>query len=63
MAPAPEHQGRLATEAARAVLAVTGTAGIDEVLAITDLDNTPSQRAAALWTSPTRASPSRPLSG
>ncbi len=44
----PQHQGRgLATEAARAVLAVTGTAGIDQVLAITDLDNTPSQRVAA----------------
>jgi RimJ/RimL family protein N-acetyltransferase len=43
----PEHQGQgLATEAARALLAQAATAGIDEVLAITDLDNTASQRVA-----------------
>ena len=43
----PEFQGRgLATEAARAVLALAGTAGIDEVLALTDLDNVASQRVA-----------------
>lgn len=44
----PQHQGQgLATEAARAVLALAGKAGIDQVLAITDLDNAPSQRVAA----------------
>jgi RimJ/RimL family protein N-acetyltransferase len=44
----PEHQGQgLATEAARAVLAAAGQAGIEQVLAITDLDNTASQRVAA----------------
>ena len=44
----PDHQGLgLATEAARAVLTAAGTAGIGQVLAITDLDNTPSQRVAA----------------
>ena len=43
----PEFQGRgLATEAARAVLALAGDAGMDEVLALTDLDNVPSQRVA-----------------
>jgi len=43
----PEHQGRgLATEAARAVLARAAAAGIDQVLAITDLDNAASQRVA-----------------
>jgi RimJ/RimL family protein N-acetyltransferase len=43
----PEFQGRgLATEAARAVLALAGDAGMDEVLALTDLDNAPSQRVA-----------------
>jgi RimJ/RimL family protein N-acetyltransferase len=43
----PEHQGQgLATEAARAVLAVAAEAGIDQVLAITDLDNAASQRVA-----------------
>jgi RimJ/RimL family protein N-acetyltransferase len=43
----PEHQGHgLATEAARAVLAVAAEAGIDQVLAITDLDNAASQRVA-----------------
>lgn len=44
----PEHQGQgLATEAAQAVLAQAERAGIDQVLALTDLDNTPSQRVAA----------------
>lgn len=44
----PEHQGQgLATEAARAVIALASQAGIDQVLAITDLDNTASQRVAA----------------
>lgn len=44
----PGHQGRgLATEAARAVLALAAQAGIDQVLAITDLDNVASQRVAA----------------
>ena len=44
----PSHQGRgLATEAARAVLAVAGQAGIGQVLALTDLDNAASQRVAA----------------
>jgi len=44
----PQHQGRgLATEAARAVLALAGKAGIDQVLAITDPDNAASQRVAA----------------
>ena len=44
----PRHQGQgLATEAARAVLALAGKAGIDQVLAITDLDNAASQRVAA----------------
>jgi RimJ/RimL family protein N-acetyltransferase len=43
----PGHQGQgLATEAARAVLATAARAGIDQVLAITDLDNTASQRVA-----------------
>jgi RimJ/RimL family protein N-acetyltransferase len=37
----------LATEAAQAVLGVAAEAGIDEVLAITDLDNSPSQLVAA----------------
>jgi RimJ/RimL family protein N-acetyltransferase len=44
----PQHQGQgLATEAARAVLDLAEQAGIDQVLALTDLDNTPSQRVAA----------------
>jgi RimJ/RimL family protein N-acetyltransferase len=44
----PEHQGQgLATEAARAVIALASEAGIGQVLAITDLDNTASQRVAA----------------
>jgi RimJ/RimL family protein N-acetyltransferase len=43
----PDFQGRgLATEAARAILAVAPDAGIDEVLALTDLDNVASQRVA-----------------
>jgi len=43
----PSHQGRgLATEAARAVLAVAGKAGIDQVLALTDPGNVASQRVA-----------------
>jgi RimJ/RimL family protein N-acetyltransferase len=43
----PEFQGRgLATEAARAVLGLAPDAGIDEVLALTDLDNVASQRVA-----------------
>jgi RimJ/RimL family protein N-acetyltransferase len=44
----PSHQGQgLATEAARAVLAMAAEAGIDQVLALTDLDNVASQRVAA----------------
>jgi len=44
----PRHQGQgLATEAAGAVLARAAQAGIDQVLAITDLDNAASQRVAA----------------
>jgi len=44
----PGHQGQgLATEAARAVLAMAAEAGIDQVLALTDLDNVASQRVAA----------------
>jgi len=44
----PQYQGQgLATEAARTVLALAGKAGIDQVLAITDLDNIASQRVAA----------------
>jgi RimJ/RimL family protein N-acetyltransferase len=43
----PEFQGRgLATEAASAVLALAASSGIDEVLALTDLDNAASQRVA-----------------
>jgi RimJ/RimL family protein N-acetyltransferase len=43
----PQHQGQgLATKAARALLARAGKAGIDQVLAITDLDNAASQRVA-----------------
>jgi RimJ/RimL family protein N-acetyltransferase len=43
----PSHQGQgLATEAARAVLAAAGQAGIDQVLAVTDLGNVASQRVA-----------------
>jgi RimJ/RimL family protein N-acetyltransferase len=44
----PSHQGQgYATEAARAILAAGGEAGIDEVLALTDLDNVASQRVTA----------------
>jgi RimJ/RimL family protein N-acetyltransferase len=44
----PRHQGRgLATEAAAAVLAAAAEAGIEQVLALTDLDNTASQAVAA----------------
>ena len=43
----PQHQGQgLVTEAARALLAMAGQAGIDQVLALTDLDNAASQRVA-----------------
>lgn len=43
----PDHQGRgYATEAAQAVMDAAAAAGIDEVLALTDLDNGPSQRVA-----------------
>jgi RimJ/RimL family protein N-acetyltransferase len=43
----PQHQGQgLATEAAGALLALAGKAGIDQVLAITDLGNAASQRVA-----------------
>jgi RimJ/RimL family protein N-acetyltransferase len=43
----PDFQGQgLATEAARAVLAVAAESGIDQVLALTDLDNGASQRVA-----------------
>jgi len=44
----PRYQGQgLATEAAGAILAAAPQAGIDQVLALTDLDNTPSQAVAA----------------
>lgn len=44
----PRHQGQgFATEAARAILGLAAEAGIDEVLALTDLDNDASQRVAA----------------
>lgn len=44
----PQHQGRgLATKAARAILARAAEAGIDQVLALTDLDNLASQRVTA----------------
>jgi RimJ/RimL family protein N-acetyltransferase len=43
----PGHQGRgYATEAANAVLDAATAAGLEEVLALTDLDNEPSQRVA-----------------
>jgi RimJ/RimL family protein N-acetyltransferase len=43
----PRHQGQgFATEAGHAVLTRAGNAGIDQVIAITDLDNTASQRVA-----------------
>lgn len=44
----PEHQGQgIATQAAHILLDLASQAGIDQVLAITDLDNTASQRVAA----------------
>ena len=44
----PQHQGQgFATEAAGALLAAAATAGIGEVLALTDLDNVRSQAIAA----------------
>jgi RimJ/RimL family protein N-acetyltransferase len=44
----PRYQGQgIATEAAQAILAVAAKAGIDQVLALTDLDNTASQAVAA----------------
>lgn len=44
----PHHQGRgLATEAARAILAAATEAGVDQILAMTDPDNTRSQAATA----------------
>jgi RimJ/RimL family protein N-acetyltransferase len=44
----PDHQGRgLATEAAAAILAVAAKAGIEQVIALTDLDNIRSQAVAA----------------
>ena len=44
----PDYQRQgFATEAAVAVLAAAGRTGIDQVLAITDLDNAASQRVAA----------------
>lgn len=43
----PQYQGRgLASEAAQAVLALAAKTGLAEVLALTDLDNTASQRVA-----------------
>lgn len=43
----PDYQGRgLATEAAAALLQAAAAAGIREVLALTDLDNKPSQAVA-----------------
>lgn len=43
----PDWQGRgYATEAARALLDAAAAAGIEEVLALTDLGNEPSQRVA-----------------
>jgi RimJ/RimL family protein N-acetyltransferase len=43
----PDTQGRgYATEAARAILDAAVTAGTEEVLALTDLDNEPPQRVA-----------------
>jgi len=44
----PGYQGQgIATEAAQAILAVAAQAGIDQVFALTDLDNTASQAVAA----------------
>jgi RimJ/RimL family protein N-acetyltransferase len=43
----PDYQGQgLATEAAAALLQAAADAGIREILALTDLDNTPSQAVA-----------------
>jgi RimJ/RimL family protein N-acetyltransferase len=43
----PDHQGQgLATEASAALLDAAADAGIEEVLALTDLDNEPSQSVA-----------------
>ena len=43
----PRHQGQgLATEAAGAIIAAAAEAGIGQVLALTDLDNAPSQAVA-----------------
>jgi len=43
----PRHQGQgFATEAAGAILTAAAEAGIDQVLALTDLDNAPSQAVA-----------------
>jgi RimJ/RimL family protein N-acetyltransferase len=44
--PARQGQG-LATEAAQAILAMAAKSGMDQVLALTDLDNLASQRVAA----------------
>ncbi len=44
----PDHQGRgLATEAAGAILAAAARAGMEHILALTDLDNVRSQAVAA----------------
>jgi RimJ/RimL family protein N-acetyltransferase len=44
----PQHQGRgLATEGASAIVAAAAEAGIGQVLALTDLDNIPSQAVAS----------------
>lgn len=43
----PDHQGQgLATESARALLAAAEDAGLDQILALTDPDNVPSQAVA-----------------
>lgn len=43
----PQHQGQgLATESARALLAAAQDAGLDQILALTDPDNVPSQAVA-----------------
>jgi RimJ/RimL family protein N-acetyltransferase len=44
----PRHRGQgLVTEAAAAVLAAAANAGIEQVIALTDPDNIPSQAVAA----------------
>ena len=44
----PQHQGQgLATEAAAAVMAAAANAGMEQFLALTDLDNIASQAVAA----------------